>query len=91
MKPGEYAIINRDWRYIRYADGDEELYNLQKDYNEWDNLALRPEHRPVIETMKQKAPKTFAYPGPEVAALKLSIAGESFHWDLKNKAKAKGK
>jgi arylsulfatase A-like enzyme len=91
MKPREYAIINRDWRYIRYADGDEELYDLQKDYNEWDNLALRPEHRPVIETMKQKAPKTSAKPGPEVAALKLSIAGESFHWDLKQKNKAKGK
>ena len=92
MKPGEYAIINRDWRYIRYADGDEELYDLQKDYNEWDNLALRPEHRPLMDSMKQKAPKTFAKPGPEVTALKLSISGESFHWDLKkNKGKAKAK
>jgi hypothetical protein len=26
-----------------------------------------------------------------IAALKLSIAGESFHWDLKQKNKAKGK
>ena len=73
---------------------DEELYDLQKDYNEWDNLALRPEHRPLMDSMKQKAPKTFAKPGLEVTALQLSITGESFHWGLKKnkgKAKAKGK
>ena len=29
MEPGEYAIINRDWRYIHYADGTEELYDVQ--------------------------------------------------------------
>ena len=91
MKPQEYAIINRDWRYIRYADGGEELYDLRKDYNEWDNLALRPEYRPVIKTMRQKAPKTFAKPGPEFKALKLSIEGESFHWDVMETGKAKNK
>ncbi|MEY4246028.1 MAG: hypothetical protein RLZZ245_3613, partial [Verrucomicrobiota bacterium] len=89
MKPKEYAIINRDWRYIRYADGGEELYELRKDCNEWDNLAQRPEHRPLIESMKQKAPKTFAKPGPEVTALNLSIKGEAFHWKLKNPGKVK--
>lgn len=89
MKPKEYAIINRDWRYIRYADGGEELYELRKDCNEWDNLAQRPEHRPLIESMKQKAPKTFAKPGPEVTALNLSVEGETFHWKLKNPGKVK--
>ena len=33
MHPGEYAIINRDWRYIRYGKDGEELYNLNKDPN----------------------------------------------------------
>ena len=27
------------WRYIRYKDGTEELYDLTNDPNEWTNLA----------------------------------------------------
>jgi arylsulfatase A-like enzyme len=89
MKPNEYAIINRDWRYIRYADGDEEFYDLKKDPNEWENLALKPEHRTLMDQMREKAPKTFAKAGPEFGALKLSTQGETFHWELKKKKKAK--
>ncbi|MCP4811412.1 MAG: sulfatase-like hydrolase/transferase, partial [Planctomycetaceae bacterium] len=43
MNPGEYAVINRDWRYIRYGEDGEELYDLQNDPNEWHNLAASPE------------------------------------------------
>ena len=42
MNPGEYAVMNRDWRYIRYGEDGEELYNLKVDPNEWDNLAGDP-------------------------------------------------
>ncbi|MDA7667311.1 sulfatase [Akkermansiaceae bacterium] len=31
MAPGEYAIINKDWRYITYGDDGEELYDLKSD------------------------------------------------------------
>ncbi len=31
------------WRYIRYANGDEELYNESEDPNEWTNQAMKPE------------------------------------------------
>ena len=31
MNRGEYAVINRDWRYIRYGDDGEELYDLASD------------------------------------------------------------
>ena len=30
------------WRYLRYANGEEELYDLQNDPNEWTNLADDP-------------------------------------------------
>lgn len=36
---GNYAVIDPNHRYIRYADGSEELYDLRKDPNEWVNLA----------------------------------------------------
>lgn len=40
---GNHAIRTDRWRYIRYADGSEELYDLQGDPNEWTNLASREE------------------------------------------------
>lgn len=39
-----HTVRTEDWRYIRYANGDEELYNESKDPNEWTNLATRPEY-----------------------------------------------
>jgi hypothetical protein len=32
-----------EWRYIRYENGDEELYDEKKDPNEHTNLAGKPE------------------------------------------------
>jgi iduronate 2-sulfatase len=39
-----HTVRTEEWRYIRYANGDEELYNEVKDPNEWTNLALKPEY-----------------------------------------------
>ena len=45
------------WRYIRYADGSEELYDMQKDPQEWTNLAGKPEFAPVIADLAKWLPK----------------------------------
>ncbi len=37
-----HSVRSRDWRYIRYADGSEELYDLVNDPNEWTNLSSDP-------------------------------------------------
>jgi hypothetical protein len=37
--PGGRDLGQRHWRYIRYADGSEELYDHRVDPNEWTNLA----------------------------------------------------
>ena len=34
-----HAVRSEAWRYIRYNNGDEELYDEAKDPNEWKNLA----------------------------------------------------
>lgn len=39
-----YALRFKDWRYIRYSNGKEELYHTAKDPKEWTNLALRSEY-----------------------------------------------
>jgi arylsulfatase A-like enzyme len=38
-----HAVRTERWRYIRYANGDEELYDHQSDPHEWTNLAGKPE------------------------------------------------
>ncbi|WP_394728830.1 sulfatase [Altererythrobacter sp. GH1-8] len=38
---GNYAVVDQRWRYIRYADGSQELYDHQNDPMEWHNLAGR--------------------------------------------------
>lgn len=38
-----YAARDERWRYIRYGNGSEELYDHQNDPNEWVNLADKPE------------------------------------------------
>ncbi len=80
MQPGEYAIINQDWRYIRYADGGEELYDVRRDPNEWENLAGSPGHTMVKDRLREAAPACFAAPGPPVADLRLQVDGEKFRW-----------
>jgi arylsulfatase A-like enzyme len=89
MRPREYAIINRDWRYIRYADGGEELYDVRKDPNEWKNLAGRAEHKSVKDRLRAAAPKTFAEPGATSRDLRLLIEGETFEWRARRRPTAK--
>ncbi len=84
LKPNEYAIMNEDWRYIRYQDGTEELYDVRKDPNEWTNLADNPEFTDIKKKMQAEAPDTFAEPGIDRGKLNLVIKGKTFHWELKN-------
>jgi hypothetical protein len=37
--PNNHAVCIDRWRYIRYSDGGEELYDHEKDPLEWTNLA----------------------------------------------------
>ena len=39
-----HSLRSRRWRYIRYADGSEELYDHDNDEMEWTNLAAVPAH-----------------------------------------------
>lgn len=43
-----YSVRSQDWRFIRYADGQEELYDHRNDPNEWKNLAADPHYDPIL-------------------------------------------
>lgn len=51
-----HAIQQAGWRYIRYGDGGEELYNHDLDPNEWINLASVPEHKDTIRRLRSHLP-----------------------------------
>ncbi len=44
---GNHAVRSERWRYIRYEDGSEELYDHSVDPGEWNNLAADEEHAPL--------------------------------------------
>ena len=61
---GNHGIRSENWRYIRYADGSEELYDMRKDPKEWHNLAADPVHAEVIKEHKKWLPKPDLPPAP---------------------------
>ena len=52
-----HAVQTERWRYIRYNDGREELYDHSQDPNEWSNLALQSEYEPVMKELRKSMPK----------------------------------
>ncbi|MBC8245577.1 MAG: sulfatase [Verrucomicrobia bacterium] len=51
---GNHTIRTKRWRYIRYADGSEELYNHDYDPNEWTNLAKQPSMVPTLSKLRAR-------------------------------------
>ncbi len=49
-----YSLRFKDWRYIRYENGKEELYHTVKDNHEWNNLALDSKHSETLEKFRKK-------------------------------------
>jgi arylsulfatase A-like enzyme len=70
---GNHAVRSRRWRYIRYSDGSEELYDHYVDPNEWYNLAAQPEFRKTIEELKKWLPDKEAEPVPDMEAWRSGL------------------
>jgi arylsulfatase A-like enzyme len=49
FNPGQFGVRSEHWRYIRYPDGTEELYDHREDPNEWKNLAGDDSYKKVKE------------------------------------------
>lgn len=56
-----HAVRTADFRYIRYEDGTEELYDHRTDVEEFNNLADDPDYRKVIADLRPLLPATNAY------------------------------
>jgi len=84
--PGEWAVTDARYRYIRYLDGTEELYDRAVDPLEATNLAASGAHARVRRRLAAAIPRNPARegPSPEVGTLRLVIEGETFRWEAAN-------
>jgi arylsulfatase A-like enzyme len=57
-----HAVRTEQWRYIRYHDGGEELYDESKDPLEWTNLAGKPRHASLKASLARHFPKVNTAP-----------------------------
>jgi arylsulfatase A-like enzyme len=63
---GNHSVRSERWRYIRYHDGTEELYDHDNDELEWTNLANKPEYAKVKAELARWLPKTDAPDAPVI-------------------------
>ena len=61
---GNHSLRSKHWRYIRYHDGTEELYDHRKDPMEWTNLASKKKFLEIKEKFRTYLPEIDAPPSP---------------------------
>jgi choline-sulfatase len=74
---GNHGIRTDRWRYIRYADASEELYDMRSDPNEWTNLAKDSKYARQKDELAKWLPKNDAphVPGSASRILTRNPAG----------------
>lgn len=83
FKRGNAAVRSRRYRYIRYRDGGEELYDHQNDPYEWDNLAHDPKHTKTKAELAEWLPKTWAESAEKKSA--FSFDPSTYAWTHRQK------
>lgn len=58
---GTFSVRNAKWRYIRYFDGSEELYNLKNDPDEWINRIADPQYAKIASRLSKQIPVNDGY------------------------------
>ncbi|MGH8595482.1 MAG: sulfatase, partial [Gammaproteobacteria bacterium] len=78
-----HSVRSERWRYIRYADGSEELYDHRNDPNEWTNLARDKRYAAVIREHARWLPQTNLPPVAGSAARLLVNESGVWMWEGK--------
>lgn len=77
--PDTYSVSRDNWRYIHYANGAEELYDIAGDPHEWTNLLhgkAKPEHQSRAAELRALAP---ANPVPVAETPLASMTALNWH------------
>jgi len=79
--PDNHSVRSERWRYIVYADGSEELYDMQADPNEWSNLANQAAYSTVIEEHQHWLPSSNAPLAPGSRHRVLTYINGQPNWE----------
>jgi arylsulfatase A-like enzyme len=82
---GNHAVRSKRWRYIRYNDGTEELYDHDNDPNEWTNLAGDSRFNIIKKELAKWLPKNDAPPALSKRAYHFDP--DSYSWSRKEKVR----
>jgi len=69
-----HSVRSERYRYIRYSDGSEELYDHEHDPMEWTNLAADPQLAQVKKELAEWLPKVNVEEGPRIGKPKKKPA-----------------
>jgi arylsulfatase A-like enzyme len=81
--PDNHGVRTERFRYIRYADGSEELYDMVADPNEWTNLADDPAYAATRQDLAQWLPTRSAPPLPGGTVRLLENRDGVLYWEGK--------
>lgn len=70
--PSDFALSGKQFRYIHYENGDEELYDIIADPYELTNLAPAPSHATILSSFRKKAPQN-GVPAPGKTTTNLPL------------------
>ena len=79
-----HGVRSEHWRYIRYADGSEELYDMRTDPDEFRNLAADTKFEKVLEEHRKWLPRVNAKPAPGSRARILIWKDGKANWETKD-------
>jgi choline-sulfatase len=79
--PGNHTVRTERWRYIRYADQSEELFDMPADPHEWMNLASRGEHAALKQELAAWIPKHPAPPAPGSKSRLIELKDDGVYWE----------
>lgn len=79
--PGNHAVRTYRYRYIRYADGSEELYDHETDPNEWTNLASDPGRDNLKRNLAMWLPQSNHDPLPGSKTRLVQLKNGKVYWE----------
>ena len=81
--PGNFGIRDQRYRLIRYADGSEELYDMQEDPNEFTNLIDDSAHASAATRLRKYIPAESAPLAEGSNARVLEKRADGWYWEHK--------
>ena len=79
--PGNHSLRSQRWRYTRYADGSEELYDQTADPHEWTNQAANPAFAANKTELAVWMPEQDAPPLPGGVVRLVELRDGTVYWE----------